>query len=793
MKTMQFVSARWVSLCLICLAMLSAHGQGEAVNWFFGNNAGVSFADGSPTVLLDGALSTNEGCATISNTAGELLFYTDGIRVWDREHNQMPNGFGLSGDPSSAQSGIVVPNPSNSSRFFVFTVDAEGGPGGLKWSEVDMTLNGGFGDIVNDTKNSVLLTQSVEKIAAVRHDDGVNYWVIGHGYNNNNYYAYLVDCDGVNEPVISSVGQIEGYPGWGYLTVSSDGSHLASAMRAPGFELLDFDTSTGLVSNPVLLYDPGNGCYGISFSPNGSVLYGGNIETGNLYQWDLNAGSDADIIDSRLLIATLEGTGSPYRGGALQLAVDGKMYIPQYNQPYLSVIHHPDSLGSACDLEFDAFDLEGRNAVLGLPPFVQSFFSTVPDIIAEIGCPGTPSQFGTSLDVAQLDSVLWQFGDGSTSSLLSPAHTYSDSGAYEVSLTKYLGCSEDVATLMVVVDYPEVSQTLDWEVCEGDSLQLPGGDWISSEGSHYSYPTPGNCDDGLLVNLAFLPAPSTDTTVSTCGAFNWNGQVLTESGAYSQTLLTTDGCAYNAGLELEVIPLDTLALSASGCDSLEWNGGWITESGAYTLNEVNLLGCDSVVIMTAEIHPSYSIFQVAETCVPIEWNGEMWSNSGSFAAELTSSAGCDSNLYLDLVVLDDPFITESTVQQCGTFEWLGEELKEGGRYEVEEVDSIGCVHISILNLSLFEDRVFAPSAFTPDNDGINDVFSFDFEALGDCRLQVFDRWGERVFDSDVHGDQWNGSYRDGTHFCRPGIYAYDLVCRCQFELVEKRGFVQLIR
>ena len=103
------------------------------------------------------------------------------------------------------------------------------------------------------------------------------------------------------------------------------------------------------------------------------------------------------------------------------------------------------------------------------------------------------------------------------------------------------------------------------------------------------------------------------------------------------------------------------------------------------------------------------------------------------------------------------------------------------------------MHISILNLSLFEDRVFAPSAFTPNNDGINDVFSFDFEALGDCRLRVFDRWGEQVFDSDVHGDHWNGSYRDGTHFCRPGIYAYDLVCRCQFELVEKRGFVQLIR
>ena len=185
-----------------------------------------------------------------------------------------------------------------------------GGPGGLKWSEVDMALNGGFGDIVDSTKNTPLLGTSVEKIAAVRHADGVNYWVIAHGYNNNNYYAYLVDCEGVNEPVVTSVGQVEGHPGWGYLAVSPDGSQLASAMRSVGFELLDFNTSTGVVSNPLLLYDPGNGCYGVSFSPSGEVLYGSNIESGSLYQWDLNAGSDADIIDSRLMLATLAGAGS---------------------------------------------------------------------------------------------------------------------------------------------------------------------------------------------------------------------------------------------------------------------------------------------------------------------------------------------------------------------------------------------------------------------------------------------------------------------------------------------------
>lgn len=72
-----------------------AFSQREAANWYFGNMAGLTFNSDSPVALQDGKLQTVEGSATISDRNGNLLLYTDGIVVYDRQHNIMPNGFEL--------------------------------------------------------------------------------------------------------------------------------------------------------------------------------------------------------------------------------------------------------------------------------------------------------------------------------------------------------------------------------------------------------------------------------------------------------------------------------------------------------------------------------------------------------------------------------------------------------------------------------------------------------------------------------------------------------------------------
>ena len=145
-------------LFLIIWGNLSA--QNEAANWYFGENAGIQF-DGSGNLLgsvNDGQLITREGCTTISDTDGNLLFYTDGRLVYDRTHQLMPNGTGLFGDSSSTQSAIIVPKPDDINIYYIFTVDTSNSLNspsnlGFNYSIVDLTLNGGLGDVTSKNIN----------------------------------------------------------------------------------------------------------------------------------------------------------------------------------------------------------------------------------------------------------------------------------------------------------------------------------------------------------------------------------------------------------------------------------------------------------------------------------------------------------------------------------------------------------------------------------------------------------------------------------------------------------------
>ena len=99
------------------------YAQKESANWYFGELAGLSFNTNNPVPLLNGKLITSEGCATISDPNGNLLFYTDGVTIWDRRHEVMLNGQGLLGHSSSTESALIIPKPGSKSRFYVFTID----------------------------------------------------------------------------------------------------------------------------------------------------------------------------------------------------------------------------------------------------------------------------------------------------------------------------------------------------------------------------------------------------------------------------------------------------------------------------------------------------------------------------------------------------------------------------------------------------------------------------------------------------------------------------------------------
>ena len=252
-----------VLFVIFSLFGLFLHAQNEASNWYFGENAGLSFDLSGNRIInkTDGQLNTREGCSSISDDDGNLLFYTDGVTVWNRDHVQMVNGFDLHGDSSSTQSAIIVPKPASTSIYYVFTVDngIDGVNYGLNYSEVDMTLNFGLGAVT--VKNTNLLPLCSEKITAVLKDCLTEaLWVVTFAPQDvtqqvfNTYHSFEISDMGVNTNSVKSTFTNQITEPRGYLKLSPDGTKVACANVKSGLFLYDFDAAAGTLSNETSLF-----------------------------------------------------------------------------------------------------------------------------------------------------------------------------------------------------------------------------------------------------------------------------------------------------------------------------------------------------------------------------------------------------------------------------------------------------------------------------------------------------------------------------------------------------------
>ncbi|MBG6063161.1 gliding motility-associated-like protein [Flavobacterium sp. CG_9.1] len=478
-------------LLLFYFFTLASFAQQEASVWYFGMNAGLKFLpDGSVTALSDGKLKTNEGCASIANSNGDLLFYTDGRTVWDKNHVIMPNGdyaggTGLLGDMSSTQSAIIVPKPGNVNIYYIFTLDEphhenaakypnafsgnynemdsgktpdddDGLNNGLNYSIVDLSIvgtNGSVGDIIS--RNNHLITYDTnpageeikykcsEKLTAVKDASGNGFWVITQF--TDNVYAFKVTATGVvTTPVKSAF--VPSVPTFGfrrnaigYLKASPDGKKLAAAYdqidtaTSPfnnykgAVYTFDFDNLTGVISNSQLLIKDVV-AYGVEFSSNSKILYASfdaAVGSYQLVQFDLMS---ANIPNSKIRIF-----GGNYGIGALQLAPNNKIYFCTYGLNSLAVINNPDVLGLGCNYDKEGQQLApNTKRILGLPPFITSFFDAFFD--ANNLCLGSTTQF--ALNSAQtVTSAVWDFGDGTISNAINPSHSYATAGTFIVTVT----------------------------------------------------------------------------------------------------------------------------------------------------------------------------------------------------------------------------------------------------------------------------------------------------------------------------------------------------------------------
>ena len=339
-------------LCLMLGHQVVVEAQLEASNWVFGGFGGVNFSCSVPQIFptpFDGL----EGGASISSASGELLFFTNGDAVWNKE------SFGLcltEGKLVESAPGTLVRRPPKAPLSFripatpLYTICLP--PIALKIISrmvfdtpvINMSMNGGFGDVIE--KNKPLASFAAEKIAHIQ-PNGTDVWVVTHGVLSNAFYAYSITSAGLNPvPVISNTGQV--HPGGrGYMKFSPDGKRLVATCfkyeldDGTNTELFAFDSNTGAVTADFILPTTSKSDYAASFSPNGKILYTSCSWacTPTIEQFNLEAGTPQQIVDQRFTIQ------APRIYGALQLGIDGKLHYLSYDSNtginYLSMIESP--------------------------------------------------------------------------------------------------------------------------------------------------------------------------------------------------------------------------------------------------------------------------------------------------------------------------------------------------------------------------------------------------------------------------------------------------------------------
>ncbi|WP_167855244.1 T9SS type A sorting domain-containing protein [Hymenobacter wooponensis] len=386
-----------------------ALAQKEATYWFFGDKGGWDFSAGAPRPITGSAMTTTFPSVVISDgQTGELLFYSNGEQVWNRQHQVMPHGEGLPTFRDVFQGALTLPVPGQPQQYYLFTLGLALPPPeretNLFYSRIDMGLAGGLGDVVETEKNRHLPGTFTEQLTAIRHANGRDYWVLVHEWPGAYFQVFLVDPAGVRLAQRVAVGPELRRTDFfralsGFLRASPDGRHLAYS--TPSLEiplsLFDFDPATGNISHFISLgqlFDGG----GVAFSPDNTKLYAQDYRFFNrerrernvVVQYDLQAGDDAAIAASgQSVVAGNPATNINSREQSVsgfyawQLGLDGRLYgASGYEDATTSVIGdklyvipYPNRRGYACGIRYQTVDFRPGSLGPGLPNFLQHYFN----------------------------------------------------------------------------------------------------------------------------------------------------------------------------------------------------------------------------------------------------------------------------------------------------------------------------------------------------------------------------------------------------------------------------------
>lgn len=618
----------------LSLAVLQTLAQREYDTWYFGVRAGIQFRSGVPVGVL-GPIDTQEGTSVWSDpSSGTPILSTDGSIVYDGTGSVLNNGRGLRGGPSSTNSALIVPDPGNSDRYYIFCAgdlsNATKTDSVLTVNTVDMS-GPGIGTVVS--KNNILAFGTAEKLAGTIHCNGESWWIVAHDTARPRFYVFRVTKSGIQGPTIYDVGEQYTAPpgtpgthyGMGSLKFSASGSLLA--MASPGgrmCELFDFDIYTGVISNPRRV-DSADLFYGLSFSPNERFLYSvcwnvsADIES-PIYQYDLLNSFSKYRVGSLSVIKDRDN-------GGIQRGPDGKIYL--VNGGSIRVIDSPNLAGSACAFGRRIPLLAGTSGAIGLPTIMDCVIDDsaidfcAPPIAAlnkpSDACVGSCLTF-TDASRRKPTEWYWVFEGGLPSAFTGqtpPMVCYSTAGIHRVQLiTANTWGADTIVTDIQIFDVPDVNAGRDIFICDSSYGQLNASgalryEWLPITGLNNQFkPDPivrvftttqyvvrgwnnGECykDDTVMVFVFEEPYPTDLFSINSVSGL---------AGTTSQLLITKTRVEYVTNCTFEITIPRKIFISDSIIKGFVINSS-VLQSDFQVLTIQADLSSDTVVIINGTL------------------------------------------------------------------------------------------------------------------------------------------------------------------------------------------------
>ena len=374
--------------------------------------------------------------------------------------------------------------------------------------------------------------------------------------------------------------------------------------------------------------------------------------------------------------------------------------------------------------------------------------------------------------------------DGGTSFVGTTLFNNLGAGNYTVVVNDNLGCSSQQVVQLTNQGGPVVNAGIDQVVCQGDQVTLTG-----SGAQTYTW------SNGVMNGISFTPAGTTTYTVTGTDAFGCTGtdQVTVTVNAQlviSVTPSITSGCVPLTVTFVNTTPNsgDCIWQFSNGYTGSNPNSETVTfnQSGCYdlTLSVVSTTGCTGTQlfddIICIDPSPVASFTASPAIMTTLDPTSDMINHSLSA-----------TNYLWDF---GDGTGTSTANSPTHTFP-----NDVAGNYVVTLVafNSAGCFDSAQVIVTVNEELIYyVPNAFTPSGDEFNEVFHPIFTSgfdPADYNIQLFNRWGEVVFNTDDYLEGWDGTYRGQK--AKDGVYTY----RIEFKRIENderiivHGSVTLLR